>query len=67
MKKGESKVMKIFIECFVVGFFLVGVGALAQDAREFNAVILENGKYDFRLIIKEMAKGKDDITLPAEF
>lgn len=67
MKKGESKVMKIFIGCFVVGLLMVGVGALAQDARESNTVILENGKYNFRLIIKEMAKGKDDITLPAEF
>jgi hypothetical protein len=40
--------------------------SLAASAQDVGDVVLESGKYDFRLIIPQMAKGKDDITLPAE-
>ncbi len=56
---------RLIANCFV-GLMAVCLVAYAQAAKKPNPQSLENGKYDFKLHVPEMAEGKKDLTLPAE-
>ena len=46
--------------------FVLGSVGLAQDAAAGEALDLQNGKYELRLLTPQMPEGNKDIALPAE-